>query len=334
MLIMSYEPPFTITLEMNRMVYRIMEKLVRIEGYERLDRSPRLRKQNRIKSIHSSCSIEANSLSLGQVADIIDGHKVIGPKKDILEVQNAYEAYSLLGSFNPYDMKEFLRIHGILTKDVAEETGKFRSKGEGVFSGDVCIFVAPPPEMVPENMANLFDWLNRTVDIVEPLISSCIFHYEMVFVHPFADGNGRMARLWQTALLGRWRPIFYWIPIENRIEMAQQEYYEVIDKCNHVGNSDAFILFMLRVINSSLEDVEYALKTAEEILPPSVSRLIKIMDNEVWYSSQELMDLLNLHSRSMFLTHYLKPAISRDFIEMKYPDSPRSRYQRYKLKRY
>lgn len=331
---MSYEPPFTISSEMLDIVVRITEKLVRIEGYERLDRSPRLRKQNRIRSIHSSCSIEANSLSLGQVADIINGQKVIGPEKDIREVQNAFEAYSLLGSFNPYDMSEFLRIHGVLTKEVADESGMFRSKGEGVFSGDTCIFVAPPPERVPENMANLFEWLNKAKVTVNPLIASCVFHYEMVFIHPFADGNGRMARLWQTAILGKWRPIFYWIPIENRIEMAQQEYYDAIDKCNHVGNSDLFILFMLRVINSSLEDVEYALKTAEEVLPPSVSSLTEVMEKNTWYSSQELMGLLELHSRPMFLTHYLKPAISRDIIEMEYPDSPRSRYQKYRLKRY
>ena len=329
---MSYEPPFTISPEMHEIVFRIMEKLVRIEGYERLDRSPRLRKQNRIKSIHSSCSIEANSLSLGQVADLINGRKVIGPEKDVREVQNAYAAYSLLGSFDPYDMSEFLRIHGVLTEGVTEESGRFRSKGEGVFSGDTCIFVAPPPERVPDNMASLFEWLNKSVGSVNPMIASCVFHYEMVFIHPFADGNGRMARLWQTALLGRWRPVFYWIPVENRIEMAQQEYYDIIDRCNHVGNSDAFILFMLRMIKSALEDVEYALEITEDLLPPSVARLTGLMEKDVWYSSQELMELMGLKSRPMFLTHYLTPAISRDCIEMEYPNSPRSRYQKYRLK--
>ena len=331
---MSYEPTFTISPEMHHMAFRIMEKLVRIERYGTLESNPRLKKQNVIRAIHSSCSIEGNSLTLGQVTDLINGHRVLGPEGDIREVQNAYAAYSLLESFDPCDLNEMLRIHGILTEELVEESGRFRSGEEGVFSGNICIYVAPPPEKVPGMMANLFGWLNGSHDTVGLLIASCVFHYGLVFIHPFADGNGRIARLWQKALLAKWRPVFRWIPIETRIKMAQQEYYDVIGKCDRVGNSDAFIGFMLRVILSALEDVEYALRTAEESVPWSVSKLTAVMKEDVWYTSRELMELLKMSSRPMFQTNYLAPAISRDFIEMEYPDSPRSRYQRYRLKRY
>ena len=202
-------PPFKLSQRMLDLVFRIGEKVSSIEGYEALGTSPRLRKQNRVRSVHSSCAIEANSLSLGQVSDIIDGRRVIGPEKDIQEVRNALDAYSMLGSFDPYDLGDLLKIHSVMVNGVVEEAGRFRSHGEGVFSRDSLVFMAPPPEQVPKNMENLFAWLNGTRGDISPLIASCIFHYEFVFIHPFADGNGRMARLWQTAILGVWRGIFH-----------------------------------------------------------------------------------------------------------------------------
>ena len=326
-------PPFTISPRMLDLVFRIGEKVSSIEGYEALDPSPHLRKQNRIRSVHSSCAIEANSLTLGQVSDIIDGHRVIGPEKDVKEVKNALNAYSMLGSFDAYDMGDLLRIHSIMTDGVADEAGMFRTRGEGVFSGNTCIFVAPPPEQVPGNMENLFGWLKETRGQISPLISSCIFHYEFVFIHPFTDGNGRMARLWQTAILGDWRTIFHWIPIENRIEMAQKEYYDVIDRCNKAGNSDAFIEFMLQAILNALEDTEGMLKEDSEEIPPSVRKLAETMEDDKWYTSKELMDLVNISSRSTFQMNYLRPALTRRTVEMEYPDSPRTRSQRYRLRK-
>ena len=325
-------PPFSVNQKMLDLVFRIGEKVSGIEGYESLDPSPRLRKQNRIRSIHSSCAIEANSLTLGQVSDIINGHRVTGPEKDIIEVKNAVEAYSHLGEFDPYSISDLLRIHGILTRGVADESGSFRTRGEGVFSGDRCIFVAPPPERVRPNMENLFAWLNETRGDINPLIASCVFHYEFVFIHPFTDGNGRMARLWQTAILGRWREIFHWIPVENRIEMAQQEYYDVIDRCNASGRSDAFIEFMLQAILNALEDTESSLKDHAEEVPANVSRLVSSMNEGEWYTSRQLMEAVGLRSRATFQTNYLRPALDRGIVEMEYPDSPRSSKQRYRIK--
>ena len=331
---MYQAPPFTITQRMLDLVFRIGERISRIDGYESLDPSPRLRKQNLIRSVHSSCAIEANSLSLEQVSDVINGRRVIGPKKDIDEVKNAYEAYAGLGSFDPYSMEELLRIHGIMTKGTAEESGRFRSKGEGVFSGDECIFMAPPPEQVPGNMVNLFEWLNATRGEVNALIASCVFHYELVFIHPFTDGNGRMARLWQTAILGSWRPVFHRIPVENRIEMTQQEYYEAIDRCNRAGDSTVFVEFMLQTILNAVEDAEHALK--EDVRRPSarVSRLTDAMEEGTWYASKELMGRVGMASYPNFLTYYLRPAVECGMVDLEFPDTPRARGQRYRLRAY
>ena len=329
---MYQAPPFTITQRMLDLVFRIGERISRIDGYEALDPSPRLRKQNLIRSVHSSCAIEANSLSLEQVSDVINGRRVFGPKKDMDEVKNAYEAYAGLGSFDPYSMEELLRIHGIMTRGTAEESGRFRSKGEGVFSGDECIFMAPPPEQVPGNMVNLFEWLNATRGEVNALIASCVFHYELVFIHPFTDGNGRMARLWQTAILGNWRPVFHRIPVENRIEMTQQEYYEAIDRCNRAGDSTAFVEFMLQTILNAVEDAEHALK--EDVRRPSarVSRLTDKMEEGTWYASKELMCRVGMASYPNFLTYYLRPAVESGMVDLEFPDTPRARGQRYRLR--
>ncbi len=324
-------PPFTITQRMLDLVFRIGEKVSGMEGYEVLDPSPRLRKQNRIRSVHASCAIEANSLSLGQVSDIIDGHRVIGPEKDINEVKNALEAYSMLGSFDPYSIEDLLRIHAVMTEGIVDDAGRFRTHGEGVFAGETLVFMAPPPEHVPGNMENLFAWLRGTKGTINPLISSCVFHYEFVFIHPFSDGNGRMARLWQTAILGQWRSIFHWIPVENRIEMAQREYYDVIDRCNSKGNSDDFIEFMLQAVLNALEDVERMLKDASAEMPAQVRKLTDAMETDIWYTSRQLMERVGINSRATFQTNYLKPAVARGTVEMEFPDSPRARGQRYRL---
>lgn len=201
-----YDPPYTITDGMLERVASISEKLGRISTARGLENKPQLRRNNRIKSIHSSLRIEANSLSLGQVRDVIGGKMVIGAQREIQEVKNAYEAYERLPEIDPYSIDDLKTLHGIMTKCVVEESGFFRTGEEGVFNGDRCVFVAPPAKLVNELMENLFDWMNRARGSVHPLILSAVFHYEFVFIHPFADGNGRMARLWHTALLSKWKP--------------------------------------------------------------------------------------------------------------------------------
>ena len=221
-----YEPPFEITNRMLNRVSSISEKLGRIETRRTLERQPHLRRNNRIQSVHSSLKIEANSLSLDSVRDVLNEREVIGPAKEIQEVKNAFAAYDQIDAVDPYSLDDLLRLHGVMTRLTVEESGVFRSGAEGVYRGGVCIHIAPPPEMVPPLMRQLFDWIAVRRGEIHPLILSSVFHYEFVFIHPFRDGNGRMARLWQMALLSRWNPLFEYIPIESQIERFQDGYYD------------------------------------------------------------------------------------------------------------
>lgn len=189
-------------------ILNISEKIGRITAISNLEAKPHLRKNNRIKSIHSSLKIEANSLSLGQVRDVINGKTVLGEQKEIREVKNAYAAYEQFSEITPYSIKDLKQLHGIMTKYVAEKSGDFRRGEDGVFNGNQCIFMALPARLVPQLMEDLFDWMKEAQCIVHLLILSSVFHYEFVFIHPFSDGNGRMARLWHTAILSKRKPVF------------------------------------------------------------------------------------------------------------------------------
>ena len=272
---MNY-PPYNITDKMLTYVSNIMKKIGELD-YITLNKKPELRKQNRINSIHSSLAIENNQLSINQVKDVIDGKAVLGDRKDIQEVKNAYNAYQKLNNINPYDIEELKRIHGIMTFLVEEESGIFRTHGEGVYDGDKLFFMCPPAELVPTHMENLFNWLNESREMVHPLILSSVFHYEFVFIHPFGDGNGRMARLWQTAILSKWEEAFEYIPIESLIKKYQDEYYEVISRCNGIGNSNEFIEFMLKMIDETVS--ELLLSTTQETTQEKIIALIKESPN-------------------------------------------------------
>lgn len=234
-------PPYTITDKMLNLATKIMEKIGEANYFESLNRFPELRRKTRIKSIHSSLAIENNQLSLFQVEAVINGKTVIGEQKDIQEVKNAYKAYEEIDNINPYSIEDLKKMQGILTFAIQDDSGKFRNHGEAVYDGNVQIFMAPPHTMVPMLMDNLFKWMNKVKEEVNPLILSSIFHYEFVFIHPFSDGNGRTARLWQTAILAHWKEFFKYIPIESIIRKNQEEYYTVIQNCNNVGNANEFI---------------------------------------------------------------------------------------------
>ena len=271
----SYNPPFTITNEILTYVSSISEKIGRIVATSNLETKPHLRRNNRIKSIHSSLKIEANSLSLGQVRDVINGKTVLGEQKEIQEVKNAYAAYELFSEINPYSISDLKKLHGIMTKYVVAESGEFRRGSEGVFKGEQCIFMAPSPKFVPELMEDLFCWMQESRDTVHPLILSSVFHYEFVFIHPFADGNGRMARLWHTILLSKWKPIFEYIPIESRIEKFQEEYYDAIAKCHVEGESTSFIQFMLSQIDKIMDEISVQINEESGYVSEHIKKLLK-----------------------------------------------------------
>ncbi|MGM9912387.1 Fic family protein [Floccifex sp.] len=322
----AYKPPFTITNKILSLVSSISEKLGRIVTINELESKPHLRKNNKIKSIHSSLKIEANSLTLNQVYDVIDGKAVLGEQKEIQEVKNAYEAYEHIGEINPFNIQDLKKFHGIMTKYLVKESGRFRSGEEGVFSGDKCIFMAPPAQFVPQLMDDLFGWMNDVKGELHPLILSSVFHYEFVFIHPFSDGNGRMARLWQTAILKEWKPIFEFIPIESQIEKFQEGYYDAISKCYKTGESTIFITFMLEQIDQILDEI---MKQVNQDDNQPVYKLLSVMECGISYSTQMLMKKMGLKSREGFRRNYLRPAIELKLIKMTIPDKPNSKNQRY-----
>ena len=324
-----YKPPFTVTNQILMYVSSISEKIGRITATSNLEARPHLRKNNKIKSIHSSLKIEANSLTLGQVRDVINGKTVLGEQKEIQEVKNAYEAYERFLEIDPYDIQKLKQFHGIMTKYLVEESGEFRGGEEGVFSGDRYIFMAPPAQFVPGLMADLFDWMKAAKNEVHPLILGSVFHYEFVFIHPFSDGNGRMARLWHTAILAQWKPVFEYIPIESQIEKFQEEYYEAISKCHAAGESTVFIEFMLRQIDKILDEITVQLSKENEALSEPVKRLLEVMEYDIPYTSKALMEKLGLKSRESFRRNYLHPAIVMNLVALTIPDKPNSRNQRY-----
>lgn len=326
---MSYTPPFVITNEMMLLVSSISEKIGRISIVENLDAKPQLRKNNKIRSIHSSLKIEANSLSLGQVRDVINGKTVIGERREIQEVKNAYNAYENLPSTDPYNMNDLLKSHRIMTENLIDESGVFRSGEEGVFDGDKCIFMAPPAKMVQRLMTDLFEWINTSSDKIHPLILSSVFHYEFVFIHPFSDGNGRMARLWHTAFLMKWNPVFEYIPLESQIVKFQNEYYEAISKCHKEGNSNAFIQFMLRQIDNILNEVSVQFSKSGEDLSEYVKKLLEVMEYDTPYTLLTLMEKLGLKSKEAFRKNYMHPALKLNLVRMTVPDKPKSKNQRY-----
>lgn len=325
----DYQPPFTITNEILSYVSSISEKIGRITATGHMEAKPHLRKNNRIRSIHSSLKIEANSLSLGQVRDVINGKSVLGERKEIREVKNAYAAYELFSEIDPYCIEDLKKFHGIMTKYVVDESGDFRRGEEGVFNGDQCVFMAPPAQLVPQLMDHLFHWMKEKRGLIHPLILSSVFHYEFVFIHPFSDGNGRMARLWHSAILAEWKPIFEYIPIESQIEKFQDEYYDAIAKCHVEGASTTFIEFMLTQIDKILDDISVQIREDNEQLPEYIRKLLDVMEYDIPYASKALMEKMGLKSKEGFRRNYLRPAMEMGLIRMTIPEKPNSRNQRY-----
>lgn len=245
-----YRPPFTVSAKAINLIANISSQIYRYAiKMEKAD-TLRQRKVNRIKTIHSSLAIEGNKLSGGEVQAILEGKKVVAPLKEIQEVRNAIKTYELYPKLNPFSIQALLLAHGTMMAGLVDEAGMFRSGGVGVFDGDKPIHIAPPADRVKELMKDLFNWLESTDDHL--LIRSCVFHYEFEFIHPFADGNGRIGRLWQSLILGKLSPIFENLPVENMVYANQQAYYNAIYKSSDLGDSGPFIDFMLEEILNAL----------------------------------------------------------------------------------
>jgi Fic family protein len=247
------KPPYQITTKILEQISSISEKVGEINAAYLYKPPTELRKKNRIKTIQSSLEIEGNSLSLDQVTAILDNKKIIAPKKDILEVKNAIKAYENIDSYNPTSLTSFCKTHGILMNSLIENAGKIRTKSVGILKGSTVTHIAPPGDVVKSLVKELFDYLKKNKDLL--LIKSCVFHYEIEFIHPFMDGNGRIGRLWQTVILRQYSPVFEFLPIESLIKARQVEYYRILGESDNKGDSTGFIEFMLQIINESLEDL-------------------------------------------------------------------------------
>ncbi len=326
----NYVPPFTITNKMLDYVSNIMEKVGKLDNYTSFNKMPVLRENNRIKSIHSSLAIEANSLSLEQVKDVIAGRTVIGPQKEIQEVKNAYNAYEMISNIDAYSITDLKKIHGVMTYLTVDESGKFRKGNEGVFDekGN-CIHVCPPPEQVAELMKQLFDWMKKNKEEIHPLILSSIFHYEFVFIHPFSDGNGRTARLWQNIILSKWKKVFEYLPLESQIHKFQDDYYKSINNCNHSGESTEFIEFMLKMIDEVLDETIKTSLTPITEIGININKLLSVMEYNVPMTANEIMDKLGIKSKETLRSTYLDPAIKEGVVTLTIPDKPTSKNQMY-----
>ena len=313
---MENYPPYTITDKMLNYVSEIMKKIGEANYFESLNRYPELRRKTRIKSIHSSLAIENNQLSLFQVEDVINGKPVMGEQKDIQEVKNAYEAYEQIDKINPYSVEDLKKIHGILTFLIEKDAGKFRNHGECVRDSERIIFVAPPENMVNPLMNQLLDWMKNAKETVNPLILSCIFHYEFVFIHPFHDGNGRTARLWQTAILSHWEKAFTYLPIESMIKKNQEEYYMAIQNCNNAGKSTEFIEFMLKIINDTIDEMMNSKEMkdkAQLLLSDNEMKIIECIKRNVLIGAKEIIEETNIADRTA--RRILKKLLDNNTIE-------------------
>lgn len=279
----------------------IAELAGEISVYEGLNTNPILRRENRIKTIHSSLAIEQNTLTIDQVTDVINGKRVLAPPADIKEVQNAYEIYVRLDALDPFSMNDLLSAHEVMMKGLIKEAGRFRSENAGVYAGDALIHAGTPANYVPEVMRDLFDWLKDSP--LHPIIKACIFHYEFEFIHPFADGNGRIGRLWHTLILAKWKPFFAWVPVESLIHDDQQGYYDALGDANKSNKIGPFVEYMLDLLKKALIEVK---KTAQNVgdnvgdnVGETAAQILRLLQDDPKLSAAKTAEKTGLSSRQV-----------------------------------
>ncbi|MBI9019621.1 MAG: Fic family protein [Phycisphaerae bacterium] len=320
-----YNPPYTITPVIINLIEQIGQALGKASVLTSA-RDLRLRKVNRIQTLQGSLAIEGNTLTTEQISTILDGKTVVAPPREIQEVRNAIKAYDQYPNWNPTSQADLLKAHKIMTMGLLDVPGQYRNSGVGVMGPSGIIHTAPQGKIVPELMGNLLAWLKNTD--AHPLIKSCVFHYEFEFIHPFADGNGRIGRLWQTLILTKWNAIFADIPVESMIHTRQNDYYKAFVQSTNDGESTAFIEFMLKTI---LDEINIAFVTPQDNPQdaPQVKKLLALLAEPM--TRQEILDALQLNDRKSMTKRYLKPALDNSLIEMTVPDKPNSKNQKYQI---
>ncbi len=304
------KPPYKITGKILQLIASISENIGEVNAVHLSKPPTELRRKNRLKTIHSSLEIEGNTLSIEQITAIVENKRIVGPQKDILEVKNAIAVYDYLDKLNPYSFDSFCEAHGILMQGLVDLPGRLRNKPVGIAKGSQLTHIAPPSDMLKPLLNDLFDYLINDDDLV--LIKSCVFHYEMEFIHPFMDGNGRMGRLWQTLILKETYPVFEYLPIETLIKERQEEYYEALAKSDSMGESTVFIEFMLEIILKSLEE----LLTTQNFNLINIDRinLFKLVINKNYFTRKDYLNKFREISPAT-ASRDLKFAVDNGFIE-------------------
>jgi Fic family protein len=323
----SYQPPYAIIPAILNLVAEISETIGRYTVLAEQNLTPRLRRENRIRTIQASLAIENNTLTLEQVTAVIEGKRVLGHPREIQEVRNAFAAYEAMEEWEAGSQGDLLAAHGLLMSALVDNPGRYRSGGVGIFRGEQIVHMAPPANRVPQLMADLLDWLNQTNE--HPLVASFVFHYEFEFIHPFADGNGRMGRLWQTLILRKWKPLLAYLPVETVIREKQGAYYQVLADADQRADATPFIEFMLSALRDAIREAVATDQVGDQVTD-QVGALIAIIGTSELGSS-ELMKTLGLSHRPTFRENYLNPALEDGWIERTQPDAPRSPTQRYCL---
>ena len=333
---MANKPPYTITEKAADYLAKIVEIVTRLEYGTAFKRDIRLHRENRIKTIHSSLAIEGNALTLGEVTAVIEGKRVAGKQTEIKEVKNAYEAYDKIMTFNPYSVKDFLKAHKLMTAGLLEESGKFRSGDVGVFDGDVAVHIGARPQFVPDLINDLFIWAKESE--LHPVLKSAIMHYEIEAIHPFADGNGRMGRLWQTLLLAKWNAIFAWIPMESILYQNRPRYYRAIEDSSSANDSGVFIEFTLSaLLNSIIDQVKHQEEHQEghqdkhQVELTETQRSILEALEEGTLSRREIFAGIGINGDTRAFKRHIEHLLTEGLVEMTVPDKPNSKLQKYRL---
>lgn len=317
---MKYQPPYTINPAIVNLVAAISETIGRYTVLAEQRLTPRLRRENRIRTIHASLAIENNMLTLEQVTAVIEGKRVLGHPREIQEVRNAFAAYEALEDWRADSERDLLSAHELLMRGLMDEAGCYRFGGVGIFQGKQLVHMAPPANRVPQLMADLLEWLTTTTE--HPLITGCVFYYEFEFIHPFADGNGRMGRLWQTLILREWNILLAYLPVETMVREYQESYYQALAAADERADATPFIEYMLGKLLAALRKAVDSHQVTDQVTN-QVAKLIQIIgDGEL--SSNELMQVWGLIHRLTFRENYLNPALAGNWIERTQPDSPRS----------
>lgn len=329
---MANKPPYTITEKAADYLAKIVETVMRLEFGTGFKRDIKLHRENRVRTIYSSLAIEGNSLSLGEVTAVIEGKVIAGKQAEIKEVKNAYEAYDEIMKFDPYVVEDFLKAHKLMTQGLVKESGIFRSGNVGVFDGNVAVHIGARPQFVPQLMEDLFIWAKTSE--LHPALKSAILHYEIETIHPFADGNGRMGRLWHTLLLVKWNKIFAWIPMESVLYQNRPQYYQAIQDARKADDSGLFIEFTLSALYDIIklqEKHQVERKDERQVdFTDMQTEILKLLARKA-LSRKEIFSAIGLSGDSRAFKRHMEPILAEGLVEMTVPDKPNSRLQKYRL---